>query len=91
MKSLPTIEQLNLKKYWSIIRKLEPEFFLIRVALKETGVNPLVIPRVVRAIANLAVGEGYGKISIFMEGKKITTIEGIERDLINEEAVEEKA
>ena len=27
--SLPTIEQVNLDKYWAIVRKQEPEIYLI--------------------------------------------------------------
>jgi len=91
MKSLPTVEQLNLKKYWDVVRRLEPEFYLIRIALKETKVNPLILPRVIRAIKNMYLGTQYGKIQIFMQAGKITLIQGEETDKINEEAVLDKS
>ena len=87
MISLPTTEQANINKYWSIVRKLEPEFYMVRIALKETGLNPLLLTPIVRAIANLAEGTGSGKIQIFMEKKKVTVIKGEETVYIQEEAV----
>jgi len=87
MKSLPTVEKANLKKYWDVVRRLEPEYYLIRIALEETNVNPLILPRVIRAIANLHLGTKYGKITLFMQNGKITMIDGQESDKIDEEAV----
>ena len=87
MISLPTTEQANINKYWSIVRKLEPEFYMVRIALKETGINPLLLNPIVRAISNLAQGTGSGKIQIFMEKKKVTVIKGEETVYIQEEAV----
>ena len=90
MDSLPTTEQANLDNYWEIVRKLEPEFYLIRVALKETGVNPMIIPKVIRALGNLAVGTGYGKIQVFMQRTVVTQIKGEESDELNEPTIIDK-
>ena len=89
--SLPSTEASNLEKYWDIIRKVEPEFYLLRIALSETGVNPLVLPRVIRAISNLHLGTRYGKITIYMQNGRITTIEGQESDKIEAEAIVDKS
>ena len=78
MQSLPTIQSANLSAYWEVVRKLEPDFYLLRVALEETQVNPMVLPKVVRAIANLAIGTGFGKVEIYMQEKKITQINNME-------------
>ena len=48
--SLPTIERANIESYWEIVRQLEPEFYLIRMALQETDVNTMVLPKVIRGI-----------------------------------------
>ena len=90
MNSLPSIERANLEKYWDVVRRLEPEFFLIRVALKETGVNPLIIPRFIRALSNLAIGTGYGKVQIFVQNKVVTIIEGVDSDKIDEKVLVEE-
>ena len=88
--SLTTIDQANLNQYWSIVQTLEPEFYLLRIALEETGVNPMIIPKVIRAINNLAIGTGYGKIQIFMTNGKVTQIRGEESDNVEEDALIDK-
>jgi hypothetical protein len=85
--SLPTIEQSNLSAYWDIVRRLEPEFYLLRLALQETEVNTMVIPRVIRAISNLSEGTGYGRVSIYMSDHKITQIKTEESDQFNDSAI----
>lgn len=87
MNSLPTVDQVNLSKYWEVVRRLEPEFYLIRVALSETNVNLMLIPKIVRAISNLSVGTGYGKVQIFMSNGKITQIKTEESDQVGENAI----
>jgi len=85
--SLPTVESANLDRFWDVIRKLDPELYLIKIALQETGVNPMVLPKVVRQISNLWIGTKFGKVTIYMQNGKVTTIEGIESDRLEEEAV----
>jgi len=82
MKSLPTVEAANLKSYWEVIRKLDPELYLIKIALEETGVNPLIITSYVRALANLAYGTGYGTIRTFVQDNVVTQIKAEETDNI---------
>ena len=81
--SLPTIEQANLEAYWDVIRKLDPELYLIKVALEETGVNPMILPKVVRALANLAYGSGFGTIRIFMQAGVVTQIKPEESNVVD--------
>jgi len=90
MNSLPTTEAANLERYWEIIRKLDPELYLIKLALKETGVNPMIIPRFIRQIANLTLGTGYGKIIIYIQKKIVTNIEGLESDKLDEPTLVDK-
>lgn len=85
--SLPTTDQANIDKYWGIVRQLEPEFYLLRIVLQETGVNPLLIPKIVRSIHNLAIGTGYGRVQVFMAKGKVTQIKGEESDQVEEEAL----
>ena len=85
--SLPTVESANLESYYDVIRKFDPELYLIKIALQETGVNPLIVPSIIRTIGNLSLGSGYGKIQIFMQAKVITNIKPEENVEVNEKAV----
>ena len=85
--SLPTIEQVNIKNYLDVVRKLDPELYLIRLALDESGVNPSIIPQIIRTIGNLSMGTGHGRIQIYMQARVITNIKPEENVMINEKAV----
>lgn len=87
MNSLPTVEQANLDKLYDVIRQLDPELYLIKLSLKESGMNPIIVPKIIRAISNLAMGTGYGKVQVFMESKTITQVSGEERTQVNEKAI----
>lgn len=79
-----------MKAYWSVIRSLDSELFLIKVALEETQVNPMIIPKVIRALANLAYGSGHGRVQIFMQGGVITQIKPEESNVVNVETIRVK-
>ena len=52
--------------------------------------NPVVLVRVIRALHNLTEGTGYGKIVIYMKEGKITVIENIESDKLEESTMIDK-
>lgn len=85
--SLPTAEQVNLDQYYNVLRKLDPELYLIKIALHETGLNPMIVPKIIRTIGNLAVGTGYGRVRVHMQARVVTNIVGEERSEINEDAI----
>lgn len=85
--STPTIAAANLEQYWDVIRRLDPELYLIKCALKETGVNPMILPRIIRSIFYMATGTKFGTIRVFMSNGVITAIKGEESDRVNLEAV----
>lgn len=76
----------NNEKYLQVLRELDPELYLIKIALEETGINPRIFPRIIRQLANMAYGTGFGKVQIFMQQKIITQIKGEESDQLNQEA-----
>lgn len=76
-------ELSNQKKYLEIMRTIDPELYLVKIALEDTGVNPLVLPRIIRAMANLSIGTGYGDVTILMKAGVLTQIKGSESDILN--------
>ncbi len=90
MNSLPTVEQANLEAYWNVVRSLDPELYLIKIALKETGVNPMIVPQIIRSIGNLSIGTGYGSVRVFMQARVVTHVKGEETVELNKQAVVDK-
>lgn len=80
----------NQQAYLDVVQKLDPELYMIKIALMETDLNPLILPKIIRSIGNLCIGTGYGKIQIFMQARVVTQIKGEESVEVNQEAVIEK-
>ena len=81
--SLPTIEQVNKENLITVIKQLDPQLYMIKIALDETGVDPVLIPHIIRVLGNLTLGAGYGKVQIYMQAKIVTDIEATEKIKIN--------
>lgn len=88
MTSLPTIDQVNLENLHEVIRKLDPNLYMIKIALEETKIDPLIIPHIIRTLGNLTLGAGYGKVQIYMQARVVTDIEATEKIKVDREAVE---
>lgn len=92
MKSLITVieevdfSKINEDQYFELLKKLDPELYLVRIALDETKINPLILPKIIRSIGNLNIGTGDGKIQIFMEKRIVTVIKGEETVRVGEQA-----
>jgi len=83
LKTLPNIKRTNEEKFLNVLRKFDPELYMIRSALNETNLDPILIPHIIRQLGNLLIGTGYGKIQIFMQAKVVTQIKGEESVEIN--------
>ena len=87
MESLPTVDQVNLNAYYEVIRKLDPELYLIKIALQETSVNPLILPKIIRMISNVHSGTGWGKVQIIIQNGVIKRMLSEELESIEEVAI----
>lgn len=70
-----------------MLKRVKPDLYVMFDILETTGVNWLVVMKVIRAINNLATGNGYGNVTITMENGKVTFIRGEESDRVNEMAI----
>ncbi|HEX9504120.1 MAG TPA: hypothetical protein VF974_07465 [Patescibacteria group bacterium] len=86
MNSLSTIQQANQLRFLSMLEQSDPALYMIKIALDETHVNPLVVIPVIRAISSLTY-DGYGKVQIFMQARMITQIKPEASTEVNEPAI----
>ena len=70
-----TIEETNKQNLLEVIRKLDPEFYLLHATLDETGIQPMVLIKIIRAIGNLTLGTGTGIVRVYMKDKKIKNVQ----------------
>lgn len=89
MQSLPTcadyhtMQKSNEDKYLEMLKVADPELYMIKTALAETQINPMILPRFIRALYNLAVGTGYGKVTTHLSKGVVTAIKSEESDQID--------
>ena len=41
----------------------------------------------IRSIYNLATGTGFGKVTVYMQDRRVTAVEGVERDRVEADAL----
>ena len=80
------IEKQNRERFMQLLSQIDPELYLIKMALEETQLNPMILPEIIRSISNLLVGSGYGKVQIFMQARVITSVKGEESVNVNKPA-----
>ena len=77
------IENNNQEQFLEMLAKMDPELYLIKIALLETKINPVIIPRIIRVLGNMNIGTGYGEITILMEERVVTQVKANESDVLN--------
>ena len=68
------IENNNQEQFLEMLAKMDPELYLIKIALLETKINPVIIPRIIRVLGNMNIGTGYGEITILMKERVVTQV-----------------
>jgi hypothetical protein len=83
------ITRQNLEKYMTLIKTLDPELYDIKIAMLETSMNPLVILHVIRSLAIIANGTGYGEMIVYIQDGQIGVIKSSETVSVKEDILKE--
>lgn len=67
-----------------MLKTVKPDLYVLFDLLDLTGINYFVIIKVIRALNNIAMGNGYGTVSINIENGKAMFVRGEESDRVNE-------
>ena len=73
----------NTEKYIQLIKTLDPDLYELKVALLETGVNHMVLLHLIRSLAIIKNGSGYGDIAIRIEDSKVGLVKATETVAVN--------
>ncbi len=77
----------NEETFKRLARNIRPEWYVLIDLLEVTGINPLILLKVMRQLVNLASGTGYGTVTISMENKVATFVRGEESDKLGVEVL----
>ena len=67
-----------------MLKRLRPDLFVLFDLLDQTQINPLIIWKLVRQLANMSLGTGYGTITIEIQRGVVTFVRGEEDDKLQE-------
>ena len=70
-----------------MLRKIRPDLWVISDILNETGINYLVLLKVIRQLSNLSLGTGYGTVTVSVENGTVTFVRGEDSDKVNEKLI----
>ena len=68
----------NTEKYIALIKTLDPELYELKVALVETQINHQILLHLIRSLALIKNGSGYGEISVQIRDRKVGLIKATE-------------
>ena len=80
----------NEEKFDQVLATVYPELWRIHKSLKETNINPIVVPAVINAIFEVAYVTGHGDVRIYIVNRKITNIEPKPRLKLDVDAIIEE-
>lgn len=75
--------EVNDQLFLDMLKRVDPQLYMIKMALDETGVNADILPRIIRSLGNLNIGTGYGVIEILVRSRTVTQIKANESDVLN--------
>lgn len=67
-----------------MLKAVRPELFVIMDLMDQTNINPIVVWKVLRQLNNIALGTGYGTVTVSVENGKVTFVRGEDSDKVNE-------
>ena len=84
-------EQKNNERIFAeMIQRVRPEIYVLMSLLDETGVNSFIIYKVIRQLHNLAIGSGWGEVTILVNNKKAVRVSGIDTEKMDDDVILKK-
>lgn len=91
----PLIEEVDYYKqqanneysFRKMLETVKPDLYVIFDILQRTGINFFVVVKILRALNNIALGTGYGTVSIDIQNGKVLFVRGEESDRVNDDLI----
>jgi hypothetical protein len=73
-----------------MLKTVKPDLYVLFDILQTTGINFFVIVKILRALNNVAIGTGYGDVTINIQNGKVLFVHSNESDRVGEELIVKK-
>lgn len=80
----------NTKKFMEYLQQIDPNLFVLKKVLDETGVSYFTVFQQIRAMYNIAIGSGWGKVTTVIADGVVKYVSGDETRKIEEPVISNK-
>ncbi len=77
----------NKQIFYELVKKLRPDVYVLMDLLDATGVNPFVLYKVIRQLNNIAIGSGWGEVTVLINNKKVIRVAGQDTEKMNDDVL----
>lgn len=84
-----TQQHINEEAFFDILKALNPELYVLIKMIFSEKMNIPVFYKIARHLVNIGRGTGYGDIHIIIEDKKVTFVNGMEKDRVNQDIIKQ--
>jgi len=81
--SISEFELENNEFFMDNLAILDPELWRVKSHLLDTGVNPDVLPSIIRALSKIDGGSGWGRVIIEVREHRVIKCDGVESNLVD--------
>ncbi len=84
-------EQDNNERIFSeMVQRIRPDIWVLMDLLNQTGVNPFILYKVIRQLNNIAIGSGWGEVTILINDRKAVRVAGTDTEKMSDQVVLKK-
>ncbi len=80
----------NERIFSEMIQKIRPDIYVLMDLLNQTGVNPFILYKVIRQLNNVAIGSGWGEVTILVNNGEAVQVSGKDTEKLKESVIIKK-
>lgn len=80
----------NEKIFSEMVQRVRPEIYVLMDLIDSTGVNPFILYKVIRQLNNIAIGSGWGEVTVLVNNKRAVRISGIDTEKMDDDVIIKK-
>ena len=80
----------NERIFSEMVQRVRPEIYVLMDLIDSTGVNPFILYKVIRQLNNIAIGSGWGEVTVLVNNKKAVRVAGIDTEKMNDDVILQK-
>lgn len=80
----------NERIFNEMVQRIRPEIFVLMDLLDSTGVNPFILYKVIRQLNNVAIGSGWGEVTVLVNNGEAVQVSGKDTEKLKESVIIKK-